>query len=90
MKLFFGYIFSHGIKTVRALGINEWALNEGRADSFTVYYVEEDHLDIVKDLGLTERDSNLWAIKEKMDDLETFSNEKIENIAAEFLRKSYR
>jgi hypothetical protein len=86
MKLYFGYIFDQGINTIRALGINEWCLNEGQADKFTEYYVEESHLDIAVERELNEKDALIWYIKEKYSDLDfdRMDVEELRNLAYSF------
>jgi hypothetical protein len=70
MKLYYGYIFNKGIRVINALGINEWALNEGRADKFTEYYVEgEEDLEIAVRHGLNEKDALIWYINEKFSEI---------------------
>ena len=58
MKLHLGYIFSKGIHVIDSIGLNEWILNEGRADRMD-YHTVDDNLGY--ELNLSEGASDRWA-----------------------------
>lgn len=73
MKFNLGYIFSKGSPAINHLGLNEWIINEGRADKMEVHHVSDAEAEY---LGLNQQENDQWFRKEKIGDNDILDIEK--------------